>query len=414
MKVTPFKQICHRANLQELLSKQQSKDKVRTREFVKTLLDTKQEALFREFLDCLYEQRKTENKGAAKKLFRNFSKRFYRLSPEEQRIYSDPFHKKIELLATMYAKATKASSETFADAEFKVKDIEAVIEKLKKDDYRLAAKQEMAVNRQAAKDRKIGRGLKDFEYRNEKDYPHSVVQLDHSPKMVIIGMPRQDRQDTLNRFFSVMIQEKVDVIIALNTASDWEEAIAYYEFEHLDAVEVDGYSISWKKSELLYEGTVAANLPAKIQNSVDAMSLEEQSEYLRSDKMKKYRPKVFERTFYITERATGEKRKLTQLHYENWPDRQASPDLDGWMVLLKRQLQLQKDSIAIHCQGGIGRTNAHAILTCLVSEANAGQTSFNVPLTMLRLKAQAPRLGGLVCGKRFCQIYEMLQKYVQG
>ncbi|MBS0638170.1 MAG: hypothetical protein JSS12_11730, partial [Verrucomicrobia bacterium] len=233
MKVTPFKQICHRANLQELLSKQQSKDKVRTREFVKTLLDTKQEALFREFLDCLYEQRKTENKGAAKKLFRNFSKRFYRLSPEEQRIYSDPFHKKIELLATMYAKATKASSETFADAEFKVKDIEAVIEKLKKDDYRLAAKQEMAVNRQAAKDRKIGRGLKDFEYRNEKDYPHSVVQLDHSPKMVIIGMPRQDRQDTLNRFFSVMIQEKVDVIIALNTASDWEEAIAYYEFEHL-------------------------------------------------------------------------------------------------------------------------------------------------------------------------------------
>lgn len=418
MQIKSFKQVCNNPRLHDLLAVSR-RDKVRSSDFAQKLLNTKQEELFRLFLAGVYENRNSERRGDAKRLFRAFSKQFEHLSETEKRQFTDSFHKEVQKVSSVFIRKTTSLDGRFEDATFALKDLKHLLKKLRERDYKLAAKQEAEVNRYSIKQDHIRDGLREFQDLNDRDYPHSVIQLDNSPKMVIIGTPRHDRENTLNRFFSIMIDEKVDVIIALNTASDWEGAIPYHEVDHVESIAIEGYTITVNEANTLYEGHVAANFPEKVKKTLEDMSETEREEKLRSRKLKEYRPRVIERVFDITNTRTGRTRKLTQLHYENWPDRQAAPDLDAWWILLRRHLELQKGTIAIHCQGGIGRTNAYAILTCLVSEINAlyeskadlANATFNVPLTMLLLKEQAPRLGGLVCGKRFAQIYEMLYRY---
>ncbi len=419
MRVKSFKAICANPRLQDLLVGQRSKDKVRSRDFVRTLLDTKQEELFQIFLGSLYEQRRTEYKEASQRLFRSFARGFDRLSEDEKRQFSDPFHKEVQKVASAFAKRNSSLDSTFLADAFKLKDLEKLLMQLPQGNYKRTTQQETDVTKCSLKHEDMRKGIANFQYQNNRAYPHSVIQLGNSPSMVIIGTPRLDRKNSLERFFSVMLEENVEVIVALNTVDDWEEAIAYYEPEQMKSVQLEGHSISCKKSVILYEGDVAANIPKKLQDVLTGLTQAERDELLAQKKYKKYRPRIIERTFVVRENESGARKKITQLHYENWPDRQAAPDLDAWWILLRRQFELQNKSIAIHCQGGIGRTNVHAILTCLVSEMNAlqdaggnlSEAEFNVPLTMYRLKKQAPRLGGLVCGKRFFQIYQMANRY---
>ncbi len=409
MKITTVKAICP-----QLLALFPEKRKIKSRSFALKVLDTKQEEVFRTFLTCLYDQRSSKYKNVSKRMFRAFFDGFENLQIEEKRQFSDPFHKEIQKVFNVYAQRDSSLDPNFASDAFRLQDLDVVINELKKDDYKLATRQETDVNRISAKNKHIRHGLIKFQQQNITDYPHSVIELKNCPKMVIIGTPRYDRTDTLNRFFSIMIKEEVEVIVALNTASDWEGAIAYHAPEHVEQVKIDGFSIAYAGSWLLYEGHTTANMPEVIQDAFQELPETRQQEYLAQ-----YRPRIIERRFLITDIKKGKERTLTQLHYENWPDRQEAPDLDAWWVLLRRQLELQTKSVAIHCQGGIGRTNVHAILTCLVSELNALKeahadlktATFNVPLTMYLLKQQAPRLGGLVCGKRFAQIYELLLRY---
>jgi protein tyrosine phosphatase len=423
MYVKAFTRICAKPQLQELVAATRSKDKIRTKKFVENLLNTKQEELFKVFLGCLYEKRDSnEYRDTSRRLFRVFSEAFDGLGDEERRQFTDSFHKEVQKVSAVYARRTSSLDGKFETATFRLKDLEKRLKKLQESNYKRAARQEADVNRYSLKHEGIQRGVEEFQRLNDTDYPHSVIQLDNSPKMVIIGCPRKDRPDSLTRFFSIMLEENVDVIVALNTSVDWEEAISYYEPHHLNSVQIDGHTISCKKSVLLYEGRIAVNMPPKVQKELSELSPSDRYALLISERYEKYRPRVVERTFEIRENSTGLTREITQLHYKNWPDRQASPDIDGWWILLQRQLELlegKNGALAIHCQGGIGRTNVHAILTCLVSEVNAlakananlEKATFNVPLTMLRLKEQAPRLGGMVSGKRFAQIYEMLLRY---
>lgn len=420
MHVKAFTRICAKPQLQGLVAATRSKDKIRTKQFVENLLNTKDEELTKIFLGCLYDKKdSSEYKDTSRRLFRVFSEAFDGLGDEERRQFTDSFHKEVQKVSAVFTRRTSTLDGTFEAATFRLKDLDKRIKKLQESNYKRAAKQEADVNRYSLRHEGIQQGVEEFQRLNDADYPHSVIQLDNSPRMVIIGCPRKDRPDSLNRFFSIMLEENVDVIVALNTSADWEEAISYYEPDHLNSVQIDGHTIACKESILLYEGRIAANLPFKVQKELSELSQADRYALLISEKYEKYRPRVVERTFVVTENNTGRTRQITQLHYKNWPDRQAAPDLDGWWILLKRQQELQKGTLAIHCQGGIGRTNAHAIVTYLVSEvdalvranANLEKATFNVPLTMLRLKEQAPRLGGMVSGKRFAQIYEMLQRY---
>ncbi len=404
MRVHAFKRICRDPRFEALLL---HKHKVKSRTFADRLVETNQEELFRLFLSSVYERRTSHD---AKRLFKAFVRRFDKLPEEQQRTLSDPFHKELEKVKSVFSKHVKVFDDRFADADFVLKDLKSIVDELKDGKYKRARKEEEEVNRVSLRNKEICRGLAHFQSANDKAYPHSTVQLNDSPKMVIIGTPRHDRADTLERFFSVMIKEDVDVIIALNTPGDWEEAIPYYEHEHIGSIKIDGYTLERERyDKVLYEGSVEANMPLNVKKALDKMSESE-----RMLVMKKYLPRVVERVFWIRDDSLGSWRKITQLHYENWPDRAEAPDLEAWWVLLKRQLELQNGSICIHCQGGIGRTNAHAILTCLISQLDAKkQDIFNVPRTMYQLKQQAPRLGGVICAKRFGQIYEMLLRYYQ-
>ncbi|MCE5295137.1 MAG: hypothetical protein LLF94_11070 [Chlamydiales bacterium] len=410
MRVKVFKELCPSTDLHKLLPSQKSSKKIKSRYLARDVVKTHDEAIMRVFLECIFQQSKTSNKTLAKRLFEAFEHDFDKLTEEEKRQFSDPFHKEIQKVASVFAGQSTSTDAKFDDYVFTLDTLPKLIKKLSKDNYKLAGKQEAEVNKRSQKHKGIQEGVAAFQEANETGYPHSVIQLDNSPKMVIIGVPRRDREDALRRFFEVLIQENVDVVVALNTLTDWQEAIAYFEREHFDTVKFDGYSVVKTRTKVLYEGKIAADMPG-VQQALLNIPKEEHEALLASDEYKQYRPRIVERSFVIREDDGRKRRKLTQLHYENWPDRQAASDLDAWMVLLKRQIELQKKTLAIHCQGGIGRTNAHAILTYLVYELLAGKQEFNVPLTMYRLKQQAARLGGLVCGKRFWQIYEMLNRY---
>ncbi len=404
MRVQAFKRICKDPRLEQFLV---HKHKVKSRHFAGRLIEANQEDLYRLFLASVYEKRTSHD---AKRLFKEFIKLFNKLPEEKQRSLSDPFHKELEKVKSVFSKHLRGYDENFTESDFLIKDLPVIVEELQATKYKRARKEEEEVNKVSLQNKEILRGLAHFQSANDKAYPHSIVQLNESPKMIIIGTPRHDRQDTLEHFFSVMIKEDVDVIIALNTPSDWEEAIPYYEHEHIGSIKIDGYTLERERyDKVLYEGEIEANMPLSIKKSLDKMTESE-----RMLVLKRYLPRIIERIFWVRDDALGSWRKITQLHYENWPDRAEAPDLEGWWVLLKRQLELQKGAICIHCQGGIGRTNAHAILTCLISQFNAKKDEvFNVARTMYQLKEQAPRLGGVICAKRFGQIYEMLLRYSQ-
>ena len=85
MRISSFRKVCPNPKLLELMAEVRSKDKVRSKAFVRKLLDVNQnqvdqEALFRVFLGCLYESRDSKDKDSAKRLFRTFSSEFENLT----------------------------------------------------------------------------------------------------------------------------------------------------------------------------------------------------------------------------------------------------------------------------------------------------------------------------------------------
>lgn len=217
------------------------KNKVKSRFFADCLLRTKEEALFKLFLRGLYEVRDEHSKKQpAKRLFREFLKRFERLSEEEKRNFSDPFYKELQKVIGVYERKKSPCDDRFKEAAFLLADLEALLPKIQRDNYKLCQEQESKVIRCSNKRHSVRQGNATFVSLNDKAYPHSVMQLDASPKMVIIGTPRHDRNDALTRFWSIMIEERVELIVALNTAGDWEQAIPYHEPDHIASLKLAG------------------------------------------------------------------------------------------------------------------------------------------------------------------------------
>lgn len=254
-------------------------------------------------------------------------------------------------------------------------------------------------------------------------YPINVIQADNSPKMVVVGTPRTDRDNTLHAFFKKVIDEKVQVIVALNTAGEYPQDIAYYEDVHLSTVDVDGWKAGCIGKNTLYCGKKASHLPLHEYTRIDTLSDKEREIALLDDALSPFRPAIIERTLKLTHATTGQERTLTHLHYKNWPDNQQAPDLEALWVLAKRHTEILRNelmpSMLIHCFGGIGRTNCYALLSWVLREIEVlgkegkplADAVCNIPKMMFRLKQQAPRLGGTVFGERFVQIYAIADRF---
>lgn len=384
--------------------------------------DTSRERFLTLYLRRLQALESGQYKERAGSLFKQFLSALEK-SPEcERKKLSDPFYKLVESLTATFNWVLDSKIEVQSVGKIPLYNypflqFSKIAEQAMSGDVALMVEQEQTVHAHAQKNPEMRRAIQEFEKSNKKGYPYSIIQAGCSPKMVIIGTPRSDRQDTVNRFFQVMLEQNVTLIVALNTPSDWDKAIAYYTEENLRAVRINGKTISCIEEKELYCGKVAANLPSKERQKLESLPPNEQELFLLSDELECYRPRIIERTFQVSDG-----RKITHLQYLQWPDRSAATDLDALLVLVTRQMQVLKNepgAIGIHCQGGIGRTNYFAILTWLLFEiesmhqkgVDVDEAIFNIPEMMYQLKKQAVRLGGHISGLRFGHIYFMADAY---
>jgi len=384
------------------------------------------ERISRLFLEHIREHEKNSSeKESCGRLFKKFYDEFDAMPDDKKSKFSDPFYKLLESSKAQFywcfPKKEITEIGKFPEYTLSLRGFSSV-----KTDPEVVAKmflQETDVNRHAMENSELREKIARYDQEHKTAYLHSVIQAKNSPKMVVIGTPRTDKDDTVNLFFKAVIDANVSLIIALNTASDWEKAIAYYDDAILQTVDVDGWRVQSVGSQVLYTGDVAKNIPKERRQGLLRLSETERQKVLQSDAYKEFFPSIIERTLVFTHSDTGERRQVVHLHYKHWPDRAPAPDLDGLFVMLKRHAEIlstQKEpSMLIHCQGGVGRTNFYAILSWIMREIDLMlekgidpiDSEHNIPEMMYELKQQAPRLGGMISGERFAQIYEMAYRY---
>lgn len=411
--------------LQKVLQGRHDTKKIREEKFSSNLLSAPskiREQVLTCYLKRLQIMENSPHRELAGALYRQFLEAFENNSEEQMRQFSDPMHKLVESVSASFHWCLESHIQVdevgkMPEFNYPLSAFGKIADVALKGDLRPFFLQETAVNVHAQKNPAIRASINEFEKQNQEGYPYSVIQAGNSPKMVIIGTPRADRHDTVNRFFKAMIENDVQVIVTLNTAADWHKAIAYYTKGELEKVNVNGWIVRCVRETELYCGLIAANLPRDLQEKMAALTIDQREKALRDDSLKEYRPRIIERTLQASDGKI-----LTQLHYINWPDRQAATDLDALMVLVKRQMQLLREkrcALAIHCQGGIGRTNFQAIVTWLLSEIDQKQMRgqdvkeavFNIPEMMYELKRQAARLGGGICSLRCAHMYYVADAY---
>jgi len=104
--------------------------------------------------------------------------------------------------------------------------------------------------------------------------------------------------------------------------------------------------------------------------------------------------RIVKRVFAAT--SPDDKKYITQLHYENWPDL-GVPDLETFLFLLKtiERMEISKNSpITVHCSAGIGRSGtfvaAHSLWKKLRSEKkkDPSEIFINVPERVMYLRTQ--------------------------
>ncbi len=282
-------------------------------------------------------------------------------------------------------------------------------------DAALAHSWELEVQRHARADPVMKRLRKERDERHEAGFTYDVVQSRNSPKMVVHGAPRTDKDDCINEFYKMILNENVRVIVALNTFTDWKKAIHYYEKDQLAELNV-GWKITCSEVNVLYEGSVATNIPKKMREEASSIPVDDIA-------LSPYRVRIEERT--LIARKEGETRTITHLHYVNWPDLNEAPDLFALELLMKRQESLLEKSdapVSIHCQGGVARTLDYAMMVWMrreIREAKKldeqlGEKQFNIPEMIYELRKQAPRLGGTPKEQRFALIYGITADYLEG
>ncbi|MDB6080974.1 MAG: hypothetical protein JWO53_246 [Chlamydiia bacterium] len=125
---------------------------------------------------------------------------------------------------------------------------------------------------------------------------------------------------------------------------------------------------------------------------------------------------LVKRSFICVNTTTKEKRIITQLHYQNWPDN-GIPDCKLFIQLLDEVDLLhtsKKIPITIHCSAGVGRTGtfitAHTlrktILRAKKNNLNLKTLTVNVPKMIISLRMQRLRI--VATARQLQTIYQTL------
>lgn len=123
--------------------------------------------------------------------------------------------------------------------------------------------------------------------------------------------------------------------------------------------------------------------------------------------------RIVERNFIAQNVKTLEKRIITQLHYENWPDLRI-PNFDLFQDYLNFVDEYSKGSqapILVHCSAGIGRSGTFVASHSLRKELFSGSKDINIPQRVYDIRIQRRRAVSTL--KQFQFIYKTLL-YSQG
>lgn len=258
----------------------------------------------------------------------------------------------------------------------------------------------------AAQDEAMKERAKTRKARHEAAFSYDVVRTKKMAKLLVCGTPRSDRENCLADFYKMLMQEEADVVVTLNTFSDWNKAIRYYDADVLSSLQ-DEMKVTVVSEKVFYRGLTATNLPKG-----------RQEEPRESEALSEYRVRLEERAIKIE--SNGKERTITHLHYVNWPDHEEAPDEKALSLLLDRHMELPGASV-VHCQGGIGRTLGYVQTLYLRHKLKREQqkgshidsVQINIPKFTYKMKEQAPRLGGSPKSHRMAQVLRMTYAYAQ-
>ena len=152
-------------------------------------------------------------------------------------------------------------------------------------------------------------------------------------------------------------------------------------------------------------------LPCRVEEHV----IEIESEKVLYTHFRRPQRRLVLRTFTATHSSSEKKRRIKQLHYENWEDNK-EPDLWLFSKLLDAadQENDKNTPIVVHCSAGIGRSGtfvaAHSIRKKIRSRRAASKKNVtftvNIPHFVYLLRCQRPHLVGTV--KQMQAVYKTI------
>lgn len=119
--------------------------------------------------------------------------------------------------------------------------------------------------------------------------------------------------------------------------------------------------------------------------------------------------RLVKRSFIATQQTTNEQHKVTQFHYEGWPDHCGAPDhelLETLHKVVEQELVERKISIdapiTVHCAAGLGRTPTfaisnylrHELIKRIASGEKIEEITLDIAKTIFEFKKQRPSLLG--------------------
>jgi protein tyrosine phosphatase len=111
--------------------------------------------------------------------------------------------------------------------------------------------------------------------------------------------------------------------------------------------------------------------------------------------------KLVQRVFIATNTRSKEARRISHLHFENWPDHGA-PIHEVFCYLLDYIDEVHpwnEKPILVHCAGGIGRTGTFVAAHSLRKEIKLSglPEEFNIPRRIIELRTQRAKLAAQAC-----------------
>jgi protein tyrosine phosphatase len=127
-----------------------------------------------------------------------------------------------------------------------------------------------------------------------------------------------------------------------------------------------------------------------------------------------FEQRIVKRIFLASNEETKERRVITQIHYENWPDNGA-PDLllfYRFLHLISRIHPLASSPLFVHCAAGIGRSGTFVAAHSLIKEIETCHpATINIPKRIVELRMQRAYLVSTI--EQFAAIYDAVRRCAQ-